>query len=457
MAKKGKKANQKTTQSTATAQGTKPPGDQGSSPPQGASTTGGQSKSDKNQKQPKFTVEPTAEERKRLDSVVDMLKQWILILMDHAYNFTVELSQGPIDYARLLLFSIASAMAGLRQELLDDIRNSTENIVKELRFIDDGLFRVAVKGQMELIQALLRDITGDYELTLKAMYVQQDLSFPARYHNLIVDVYCVTTNNELIIIEVQKKDRGEDYPRSLFEGYAAGFNSLSSGDSYKDLKPVYVVFLTDCDVFGTGELLHKDEMTHFPAGIKSDVKPLFKTFYLNCAYVEDGNKTKGELRKLRAQLAKAEKEQEPDKRNIGLLKWRIEENKTILTNRNQSKRITMKQYGIDKDRWSRLETWGCDFMAKDSADITRSDMADLMQLVKESGEVGVSIMSMVEWKAMQAAREEGREVGREEGRKEEREENAVKLLVLGVDPNKISEAMGFSAEKLKDLQARAAR
>ena len=61
-------------------------------------------------------------------------------------------------------------------------------------------------------------------------------------------------------------------------------------------------------------------------------------------------------------------------------------------------------------------------------------------------------MSVIEWKAMQAAREEGRE----EGREEEREENAVKLLALGVDPNKISEAMGFSPEKLMDLQARAA-
>lgn len=52
---------------------------------------------------------------------------------------------------------------------------------------------------------------------------------------------------------------------------------------------------------------------------------------------------------------------------------------------------------------------------------------------------------MIEWEAMQAVREE------------ERERNAVKLLELGVDPNKISEAMGFSLEKLKDLQAHAAR
>ena len=56
-------------------------------------------------------------------------------------------------------------------------------------------------------------------------------------------------------------------------------------------------------------------------------------------------------------------------------------------------------------------------------------------------------MSAIEWSAMQAAYAQGFEEGREEVCKED----AVKLLALGVEPEKISEAMGFSVEELMDL------
>lgn len=438
-------------------QGADPNKDQGKTDGQDTGQTkakkGGQ-KSGKKKKKSKPSVEATDLEWKQLANAIVLMKLWILAVLVPGYNFTVVTPFGPISHVDLLKYSIASALACLRQEVLDDIKSRTKPILKGLRFIDDEFFRVAVDGQMELIQALLRDITGDYTLTLKSMQVQMDFSFPKKYHSLVADVFCVTTNNELIILEIQKEDRVATYPRSLFEGFAVGFDSLSSGESYKNLKPVYVVYLTNTDVFNSGELLHIGEEAHFVPGVESDVKPLFKTFYLNCAYVENGEKAKNELKDLRVRLA-----QETKAFKKGQLNWRIETVEKILAKRAEAKKNTMASYGIDDARWDRLETWGCDFMAKDIAAITRKDMAEIMRLLKETGDEGVSLMSAIMYQAFKAdieeAREEGLEEGIEKGIEKGSRATTVKmargLLASGVDPNIVAENAGYTLDELADL------
>ena len=410
----------------------------------------GEQKSEKKKKKKKAKpqVDATDQEQKQLENAVVLLKLWVLTMLDPVRNYIVDTPYGPITYANLLLCSIASALHSLRQELLDDIKRRTGHVVNSLRFIDDEFFRVAANGQMELIQALLRDITGDDNLTLKSIQVQMDFSFPKKYHSIVADVFCVTTNNELIILEIQKEGRKETYPRSMFEGYAVGFNSLASGESYKNLKPVYVVFLTNTDVFNSGELLHIGEEAHFVPGVESDVKPLFKTFYLNCAYVQEGNdKVKRKL------VLEEQRAKETENHKKGWLGMQIKMIKKFQKKRKEAKKSTMKQYGIDDARWNRLETWGCDFMATDSADISRKDMAEIMRLIKETGEEEVNVMSSVVYQAIKKNLEETLKEGIEKGREENRESTARVLVESGVDLDIILKATGYSLEELASLMA----
>ena len=105
-----------------------------------------------------------------------------------------------------------------------------------------------------------------------------------------------------------------------------------------------------------------------------------------------------------------------------------------------------------------LETWGCDFMATNSPDIKRIDMADIMRLLKEPGKEEVSVMSAIVYEAIKEDLEEARKAGREEALEEARREYeecirkvAIGCLMSGVDPDIVAANTGFTLDELMNL------
>ena len=243
------------------------------------------------------------------------LKQWLVqVEEDPSSDFNVTLAPGQcFKYSEILQACIDRLFTLLPRTLAPNVAKITKYTVRHFRFIDDAfLLTVVTEEQVGIFQAMLRDILGDGNLVLKSIRPQMHLNPSDKYRSIIIDIYCVTDKDELIVIEVQKQKRKEIVPRSLFEGFLTGYMSLKPNKPYTDLKPLCVVYLTDTDATGKHKFIHWEWIPKFSGNAENSVdsenKPLLSLVYVNCNHAVSAVKNAKKLGVLYANLA-----QETDK------------------------------------------------------------------------------------------------------------------------------------------------
>ncbi len=363
----------------------------------------------------------------------------------HIPDFTVQTSQGDVKYSEILRNAPQGAINALSNEARKAIAEATADLVAKLRFLDDELFRAAMEGQKHIVQAMLRNITGDPNLTIATMHLQKDYYFPGQYHSCMPDVYCETTDGRIIIIELQKQEKSEDAARASFLAHVASFASLKANHPYNEMKNVYVIFLADIDVYGTGEFIHwiRDPEV-FPKSVRTSQPrhtPQTHKIFVNCMYGFEAVNNKKKLLSLRAEVAR-----ETDNTKKAELTSQIDECIKNQNNLNKQLRRETSRYGLTAKDWRSALGWTHDLCSAQPEEIDQPALANLMRLVKKPDSEGVNAMSAIVYEAMQKVSAQVRE--------QERLDFAAKLLADGYDNAFIHRYTNLTDSQIQDLRSR---
>lgn len=365
---------------------------------------------------------------------------------DPSSDFNVTLAPGQrFKYSEILQACIDRLFSLLPRTIEPNIAKITKYAVSRLRYIDDTFLQAVVtEEQVGIFQAMLRDILGDDNLVLKSIRPQVHLNPSDKYRSVIIDILCVTDKDELIIIEVQKQKRKEIIPRSLFESFITGYMSLKPNKPYTDLKPLYVVYLTDTDVTGKHKFIHWEWIPKVfcNAGdsVDSENKPLLGMVYVNCNHAVSAVKNANKQGVLYADLAKETDEEERAK-----IKRKIDRLDKIKTQLDSQRNDDLAPHPISEKHWNNSLVWACDFMANRPEDISNPDMASLMRQAKTPDKEGFSLMSSVQYVTIRTERQKAI--------KQNNLNLAAKALAANFDPDSVQTLFSLTDEELRDLLA----
>lgn len=135
------------------------------------------------------------------------------------------------------------------------------NIVRNYRLLDDN-FMAKVFEDKACIELVLRIIMQVPTLMVERHHVQECLN-NIQGKSVRYDVWAVDEDGTQYNIEVQRADAGAISKRARYNSSVLDSNVLQSGDTYEKLPKTYVIFITEHDVFGKGQLRYNIDRMYF--------------------------------------------------------------------------------------------------------------------------------------------------------------------------------------------------
>ena len=137
--------------------------------------------------------------------------------------------------------------------VLADERHAEDlEILARLRLMDDDFMRCVLRGRKDLVQIVLRAVTGECGLEVASSETQYDLKWPAGTRSLELDVLAEGADGTRYDLEVQ---RGKDPRPRRLRSHAACMDveALEPGEGFGALPDHWVVFVMEGDPFDEGE------------------------------------------------------------------------------------------------------------------------------------------------------------------------------------------------------------
>ena len=126
--------------------------------------------------------------------------------------------------------------------------------VQDLRPIDDILFE-ALANDIPFCEEILRTILEDEALVVNDVIVQS--SERNMYGRSVrLDALCTLGNGEKCNIEVQRSDNDDHIRRVRFNASSITVRESQIGDRFEDVAEVYVVYISEFDVFDRGRTIY---------------------------------------------------------------------------------------------------------------------------------------------------------------------------------------------------------
>lgn len=155
-----------------------------------------------------------------------------------------------------------------------------------LRYIDDRFMRACLKGDKTAVKLLIRVILGFKVKKLTSLIVQDNLS-NLHGRSVTIDVHAVDSTGREVAIEIQRSNTGAGIKRARYIGSLMDAQLLPEGQDPDTLPDNYVIFITEHDIYKSGQALYKidsyididDELT--PANDGRHI------VYVNCEYKGD--------------------------------------------------------------------------------------------------------------------------------------------------------------------------
>lgn len=125
----------------------------------------------------------------------------------------------------------------------------------ETKFQDLNLsnyFLFAAAAEDEATSQLLLETLLGIRVGRVKVNVEHSFLYSSDYRSIRLDVYVSDEVRVRYNVEMENRDRGALPQRSRFHQAEMDVMSLSPGESFSELKPVYVVFLCTFDPFGRG-------------------------------------------------------------------------------------------------------------------------------------------------------------------------------------------------------------
>ena len=132
--------------------------------------------------------------------------------------------------------------------------------IKKFRLIDDTFFNVCFDGSTECMQLLLRIILKRDDITIIEAVTQRSA------HNLYgravrFDVLATDSKGKIYNIEIQRADEGANPKRARFNASLMDSREVAKGTKYQDFPEIWVIFITEKDIFGSDLPIYHVERT----------------------------------------------------------------------------------------------------------------------------------------------------------------------------------------------------
>ena len=119
----------------------------------------------------------------------------------------------------------------------------------QFRLIDDTFFDAHMDGNIEAMQLLLNTFFHRDDIIVKEVVTQKSANNlygrSARF-----DVIAVDSNGKIYNCEIQRANEGANPKRARFNNSLIDSREINKGTKYKDFPEIWVIFITEKDIFG---------------------------------------------------------------------------------------------------------------------------------------------------------------------------------------------------------------
>ena len=231
-------------------------------------------------------------------------------------------------------------MKDKKQSRIERIEQEVQKALKS-NLLDNTFASVALQDE-ETCQYVLRKITGINDLKVtsaKGQYRLLDLATK----DSVLDVYAEDSSGRQMNLEIQRRDT-VDHPRRT-RYYSSGMDKsiLEKGAEYYELPDVYVVYISETDIWNAGKTIYPVNKYLGDTGIPYDDGS--HVIYAN-AEVNDGSDV--------ANMLQYFKTADPNDMRFGALSKRIRFLKTekggreVMSDSMREFAEEMKQYGVEE-------------------------------------------------------------------------------------------------------------
>lgn len=138
--------------------------------------------------------------------------------------------------------------------------------LRGFRPIDDDFMRSLFKKNKELVQLVLRIITGKPDLQVESFETQADMKRVTGARTICLDAYATDTSGKKYDIEIQRADRGADPHRARYHASVMDVENLDKGEPFEQLPDTYTIFITEKDFFGEKAPIYQIQRMNLTTG-----------------------------------------------------------------------------------------------------------------------------------------------------------------------------------------------
>lgn len=172
-----------------------------------------------------------------------------------------------------------------KDEHIEQRRQKDLQRLKNLRPIDDDFMRCIFKENIPLVEHVLRVFTEKDDLEITSVVTQADLKRLVGARSICLDAYGTDAQGQKYDLEVQRADKGAGAHRARYHASALNIENLDAGQDFDDLPNVYIIFITENDIFGQGKPVYPVGRVNFVTGKLFDDGE--HILYVNGAYRGD--------------------------------------------------------------------------------------------------------------------------------------------------------------------------
>ncbi len=161
-----------------------------------------------------------------------------------------------------------------------------QKFFEDKTLMDDIFMDFCLNNNIPCVQAMIECLIPDKNLTVKEVHTQQ--KFQTLGRSIIIDVLAIDSEGRLYNIEIQRDKRGATMKRVRLHGAIIDVNSIEKGMKFDQLPECYIIFITEHDTFGFGDVLYSIHKTIDGKNIRVDDGQ--HILFLNCSAKDDGSK-----------------------------------------------------------------------------------------------------------------------------------------------------------------------
>ena len=141
--------------------------------------------------------------------------------------------------------------------------------------MSDILSQVIFENNCELVEYIVRLITGDNKIKIMKVEVQKTIPGGSLYRSARLDIHALDDKGGRYYIEIENNIHNANPNRALFYLSMINSHSIKKGTKKVKLNPVNIIFITKEDYFNKGKTLYKytyfNEDLLLPLGIQANI------------------------------------------------------------------------------------------------------------------------------------------------------------------------------------------